>query len=172
MKANPSLPSAGTQTKPMSINIEKFSVTMRDKAIDVPNRRFLVTNLRGSQQEEDLSEPANCDGYGRVRHFRRIGSPGWPENPLSIDPASWKLGLSREDVLKAQVFQNAACNWRCWYCFVPFNRLSASPEHSGWLSAADILDLYQREPRAPVVIDLSGGQPDLTPEWVLPGEGV
>lgn len=150
----------------MSINTEQFSATLRDKAIDVTNQRLLVTNLRGSQQEEDLSEPANCDGYGRVRHFRRIGSPGWPENPLPIDPASWKLGLSREGVLKAQVFQNAACNWRCWYCFVPFNLLSASREHSGWLTAGDILDLYQREVHAPAVIDLSGGQPDLTPEWV------
>jgi len=68
--------------------------------------------------------------------------------------------------LKAQVFQNAACNWRCWYCFVPFNLLSANPEHSGWLSAADLLNLYDKEVDAPVVIDLSGGQPDLTPEWV------
>jgi len=150
----------------MSINTETFSATMREKAIDVANQRLLVTNLRGSQQEEDLSEPANCDGYGRVRHFRRLGSPGWPENPLPIDPASRKLGLQRHDVLKAQVFQNAACNWRCWYCFVPFNLLSASREHSGWLSAAEILDLYEREPDPPAVIDLSGGQPDLTPEWV------
>jgi uncharacterized Fe-S cluster-containing radical SAM superfamily protein len=150
----------------MSINTEKFSVTMREKAIDVPNQRLLVTNLRGSQQEEDLSEPANCGGYGRVRHFRRIGAAGWPENPLPIDPASRKLGLSREDVLKAQVFQNAACNWRCWYCFVPFNLLNASREHSGWLTAGEMLDLYQRETDAPAVIDLSGGQPDLTPEWV------
>jgi uncharacterized Fe-S cluster-containing radical SAM superfamily protein len=85
---------------------------------------------------------------------------------LPIDPASRKLGLARENLLKAQVFQNAACNWRCWYCFVPFNLLSASREYSGWLTAAEILDLYQRETDAPAVIDLSGGQPDLTPEWV------
>jgi uncharacterized Fe-S cluster-containing radical SAM superfamily protein len=44
--------------------------------------------------------------------------------------------------------------------------LSANPEHSGWLSAAQLLDLYQQEVGAPAVIDLSGGQPDLTPEWV------
>jgi uncharacterized Fe-S cluster-containing radical SAM superfamily protein len=34
------------------------------------------------------------------------------------------------------------------------------------MSASDLLDLYQREQNAPQVIDLSGGQPDLTPEWV------
>jgi len=150
----------------MSINTEKSSVMMREKAIDVPNQRLLITNFHGSQQEEDLSEPANCEGYGRIHHFRRLGSPGWPENPLPIDPASRKLGLPREDMVKAQVFQNAACNWRCWYCFVPFNLLAANKEHSGWLSVAEILDLYQRETHAPTMIDLSGGQPDLTPEWV------
>jgi len=150
----------------MSINTDEFSATMRQKAIDVPRRRLLVTNFRGSQQEEDLTEPSNCSGYGRVRHFRRIGTPGWPENPLPIDPASHKLGHVREDLLEAQVFQNAACNWRCWYCFVPFNLLSASANHSGWLTAAEMLDLYQKEPQPPCVIDLSGGQPDLTPEWV------
>ena len=150
----------------MSIDTERFSESLRSKAIDLPNKRLLVTNLRGSQQEEDLSEPANCGGYGRIRHFRRTGSSGWPENPLPIDPASWKLGLPRQDELKSQVFQNAACNWRCWYCFVPFELLSASRKHSGWLSADDLLDLYEHEADAPSVIDLSGGQPDLTPEWV------
>ncbi len=150
----------------MSIDTEQFSATLRGKAIDVANQKLLVTNFHGSQQEEDLSNPANCGGYGRVRHFHRLGSLGWPENPLPIDPASWRLGIPRENVIEAQVFQNAACNWRCWYCFVPFNLLSANQKHSGWLSAADIVDSYQKEPNAPAVIDLSGGQPDLTPEWV------
>jgi uncharacterized Fe-S cluster-containing radical SAM superfamily protein len=150
----------------MSINTELFSEGLRRKAIDIPNRRLLVTNFRDSEQEGDLSKPANCGGYGRIHHFRRVGSPGWPENPLPIDPASWKLGLPRKDVLEAQVFQNAACNWRCWYCFVPFNLLNANEKLSSWLSAGDILDLYQREPGVPRVIDLSGGQPDLTPEWI------
>src|SRR4051812_33151798 len=138
MTANTFQQSVETKTKAMNtINTERFSVAMRDKAIDLAGRRVLVTNLHGSEQEQDLSEPANCNGYGRVRHFRRLTSPGWPENPLPIDPASWKLGLVREDVLKAQVFQNAACNWRCWYCFVPFELLSANAKHSGWLSAGD-----------------------------------
>lgn len=150
----------------MSIDSEHFSATLRNKAIDLSNRRLLVTNFHGSQQEADLTEPANCSGYGRIRHFRRQAAEGWPENPLPIDPASWKLGLPRQDVLEAQVFQNAACNWRCWYCFVPFSLLGANPKHSAWLSASDLLDLYQQQARAPAVIDLSGGQPDLTPEWV------
>jgi hypothetical protein len=29
-----------------------------------------------------------------------------------------------------------------------------------------LIDLYRREPGRPLIIDLSGGQPDLVPEWV------
>jgi len=34
------------------------------------------------------------------------------------------------------------------------------------MSAADLVDMYLAEPDPPQVIDLSGGQPDLVPEWV------
>jgi uncharacterized Fe-S cluster-containing radical SAM superfamily protein len=68
--------------------------------------------------------------------------------------------------MKAQVFQNAACNWRCWYCFVPFSLLSANEDQAGWLTAEEMIDLYLREADRPHIIDCSGGQPDLVPEWV------
>ncbi len=70
------------------------------------------------------------------------------------------------DLLRAQVFQNAACNWRCWYCYVPYTLLAANEQHSAWLGPNDLIDLYLNEPLRPAVIDLSGGQPDLVPEWV------
>ncbi|MEY2414050.1 MAG: hypothetical protein QOD84_2656 [Acidobacteriaceae bacterium] len=149
-----------------TINTEAFSEQLRRKAIDFDPQRILVTNFRGSEQEPDLSEPANCEGFGRVRHFRRATSKGWPANPLPIDPACKALGLPASDTLRAQAFQNAACNWRCWYCFVPFDLLSANPRHSELLSPAKLLDLYLAEPDPPKMIDLTGGQPDLVPEWV------
>jgi len=83
-----------------------------------------------------------------------------------MDPAAFKLGLPYEDLLLAQVFQNACCNWRCWYCYVPYSLLQADQSHSRWLSASEIVDLYSKERNAPHLIDLSGGQPDLTPEWI------
>lgn len=70
------------------------------------------------------------------------------------------------DALRAQVFQNAVCNWRCWYCFVDFKLLSARPEHSEWVTADELVQMYLEQPDPPRVIDLTGGQPDLTPEWV------
>jgi uncharacterized Fe-S cluster-containing radical SAM superfamily protein len=148
------------------IDTTVVSARYRKAAARPEERRLLVTDFRGSQQEQDLTAPTNCDGLGRVRHFRRRTSPGWPPNPLPIEPAARFLGLEPTDVLRAQVFQNAVCNWRCWYCFVPFNLLSAHPKHSRWVTAEELVDLYLREPGRPQVIDLSGGQPDLVPEWI------
>lgn len=139
---------------------------MRQRGVDVNAGKLRITNFTGSDQEKDFTEPSNCSGFGRVRHFRRQTSEGWPENPLPIDPAIAALGIDREtSLLKAQVFQNAVCNWRCWYCFVDFSLLSGSPEHSTMLSPADLVTLYVEEEDPPAMIDLSGGQPDLVPEW-------
>ena len=148
------------------LDTDALSARYRRAAVDLDQRRLLITNFRGTDQEQDLTEPANCGGFGRVRHFRRTTSTGWPENPLPIDPASRALGLGSEEVLRAQVFQNAVCNWRCWYCFVDFKLLAANQNHSDWRSAGELIDLFLAEPDRPRMIDLTGGQPDLTPEWI------
>lgn len=129
-------------------------------------KRILFTDFRASVQKEDLTDPPNCDGFGRVRHFRRDTTAGWPQNPLPIDPAIRSLALPATDLLRAQAFQVAACNWRCWYCFVPFDTLTANPKKSKWFSVAELLDLYAADPSPPRVIDLTGGEPSLVPEWV------
>lgn len=69
--------------------------------------------------------------------------------------------------MQVQVFQNAICSWRCWYCFVDYDLLSGNQKYAEFKTAAELLDLYDAEPQAPRVIDLSGGQPDLVPEWSL-----
>ncbi|MGH8377074.1 MAG: hypothetical protein ACRER6_17620, partial [Pseudomonas sp.] len=51
--------------------------------------------------------------------------------------------------------------------YVPFKLLAANERHAGWLSAKQLVDLYLAEKNRPVVVDCSGGQPDLIPEWVL-----
>ena len=149
-----------------TIDTDEFSQALRERSIDLDQHRLLVTNLGGSDQEKDLTLPANCDGYGRIRHFHRKTSDGWPSNPLPIDPASKALGIAASEVLRAQVFQNASCNWRCWYCYVPFPLLAANEKYAGWLCPTELVDLYLTEPSRPKVIDLSGGQPDLVPEWI------
>ncbi len=150
----------------VSIKTDELSERLRDRAVRPQTRQVLVSLIAGSEQEGDLSEPPNCNGYGRVRHFRYETPPPWPKNPLPMVPAAQYLGRPVEEVSNAQVFQNAACNWRCWYCYVPFNLLAANEQHAGWLTAEELVSLYLAEADRPLVIDCSGGQPDLTPEWI------
>ncbi len=148
------------------IDTERFAAQLRARAIDVDGGRVLISRLAGSDQEVDLTLPANCNGYGRVRHFRVATAEGWPANPLPIAPACKALGIVPiPEMMTALVFQNAACAWRCWYCFVPEDLLKADPNRSAWFTAAELVDLYRQIPDAPLIIDLSGGSPDLVPEW-------
>jgi uncharacterized Fe-S cluster-containing radical SAM superfamily protein len=148
------------------IDTDAFSARLRARAVRVDRNELLIANFVGSDQEPDLTDPPNCGGLGRVRHFHRETSPGWPANSLPIDPASAFLGLRPGTELRAQVFQNAACNWRCWYCFVPFNLLDANEGRGAWVTARDLVARYAAVPDRPPMIDLTGGQPDLVPEWL------
>jgi uncharacterized Fe-S cluster-containing radical SAM superfamily protein len=150
----------------LRIDTDVWSQRYRRNAVDIEARKLLITNYFGTDQEKDLTVPPNCSGFGRIRHFHRPTNAGWPSNPLPIDPAARALRLGKVESLEAQAFQNAVCNWRCWYCFVPFELLSANLAKSEWLSARDLIDLYLQEDCRPKVIDLTGGQPDLVPEWV------
>lgn len=118
-------PIGADMSDPRLIDTDAVSERYRALSIDVERRRLLISDLRGTEEEADLTLSPNCQGYGRTRHFRRATSPGWPLNSLPIDPACKALMIPRTDVLLAQAFQNAACNWRCWYCYVPFNLLNA-----------------------------------------------
>jgi uncharacterized Fe-S cluster-containing radical SAM superfamily protein len=149
------------------IDTDGYSGILRTRAVLPDERKVLIARLTGSEQENDLTLPPNCDGYGRIRHFRLYRYDDWTPNPLPILPAAKALGQSPGEELRAQVFQNAACNWRCWYCYVDFNRLSADQRYSEYLTADQLIDRYLSQPDPPSVIDLSGGQPDIVPEWTL-----
>ena len=149
-----------------AINTAETAKKYRAKILDGAARSVLISRLAASEQAGDLTVPANCSGFGRIRHFRRGGDGLWPANPLPLDPAAKALGLPRTDALEAQVFQNAACAWRCWYCFVPYNLLSGDERRAKWMTADEMVDLLLAEVDHPRVIDLTGGSPDLTPEWV------
>jgi uncharacterized Fe-S cluster-containing radical SAM superfamily protein len=150
----------------MPINTEELSLKYRKSIVKPDEKKILITNFINSGQEGDFTVPPNCNGYGRVRHFRRETSKGWPSNPLPIDPACKSLSMRNTDMIKAQVFQIAACNWRCWYCFVPYKLLEANIEYSGWKTPSELINLYVSQKEPPRIIDLTGGQPGLVPEWV------
>jgi uncharacterized Fe-S cluster-containing radical SAM superfamily protein len=147
------------------IDTGKFSEHLRSRGLRPDTGEVLVTRFTGSEEEKDFTLPANCGGFGRIHHFRRSQGEAWPENPLPIDPACKALGLAPSESLQVQVFQNAICSWRCWYCFVDFDLLSANPKFSEFKTSKEMVELYLAETTRPRVIDLSGGQPDLVPEW-------
>ncbi len=149
------------------INTEKFSKTLRTRSIILNEQKILIARLTGSEQEKDLTSSTNCDGYGRIRHFHLQSYVDWSSNPLPILPAAKALGYKHDSILRAQVFQNGACNWRCWYCYVDFDRLSADRRVSEYFTADQLIQKFMQEEDKPEVIDLSGGQPDLVPEWIL-----
>lgn len=144
----------------------EFLKDCRKKTIDIEKRKLLISNFHGSDQEKDFTEPANCSGYGRIRHFKLDTSVGWPQNPLPIVPACQALNLPVDSVIRTQLFQISICNWNCWYCYVPKNLRSADKNNSDWLSVSELVDLYLKENNRPSIIVLSGGQPDLVPEWI------
>jgi uncharacterized Fe-S cluster-containing radical SAM superfamily protein len=150
-----------------TIDTASFAAALRDRIIRPSSREVLVSRIAGSDQEQDITAPTNCGGLGRVRHFVRATSSDWPPNSLPIDPACKALGLCRHDRIEAQVFQNAACAWRCWYCYVPFNLLSGDASRGEWVTCDELVARYAKERNPPRIIDLSGGSPDLTPEWII-----
>ena len=149
-----------------NIDTLKASSVLRNKGIDLENKSILITNFGGTEQEKDLTEPSNCNGFGRIRHFKLDAGVNWTPNPLPILPAAKALNLDFNSEVRAQVFQNAICNWRCWYCFVDFKLLNGDEKYSSFLNCDELIDLYLNQDNPPLMIDLTGGQPDLTPEWI------
>jgi uncharacterized Fe-S cluster-containing radical SAM superfamily protein len=149
-----------------SINTENTSSILRGKAIDLNRKAILITNLGGSEQERDLTEPINCNGFGRIRHFRLDAGKDWIQNPLPILPASKALGLQPSSQIRAQVFQSSVCNWRCWFCFVDYKLLKGDSKYAAFLTSEEMINLYLNDRNPSPMIDLTGGHPDLTPEWI------
>lgn len=145
------------------ICLDKCKVN-RQALVSKTDKKVRLAIISDSKQEKDLISPTNFYGYGRIRHFSRKHD-NWNDNPLPIDPASKFLGFSKLERIEAQVFQLAQCNFNCWYCFVDEDRLKPDNEFSGWVSINDMVNFIINQQIN--LIDLSGGQPDLVPEWSL-----
>lgn len=150
-------------------NIEKALDGMRRKLVkhETDKKYFSISRIGDSKQSDDLSVPANCNGFGRIHHFRKLASPDWLEDYLPAYPAYKALGLPFQDDINAQVFQISVCNLNCWYCFVPEELRCGNNMNSKWMTTDELIELYCSESERPMVIDLSGGNPELVPEWVV-----
>lgn len=150
------------------INADRLAADLRERSVDLIDRRVRLAVLSGSAQEADITEPPNCGGLGRIHHFHAKAFSDWPTDPLPMAPARRRLGLdrARTEDMTAQVFQLAACNYRCWYCFVPYSLLHPTDQNSRFVSTDELVARYRALHDAPLIIDCSGGQPDLVPEWI------
>jgi len=151
---------------PKSNDIDKITANLRLKSI-INNNQFLIANFSGSEQEKDFSEGSNCQGFGRIHHFKFDRGNKWAYDPLPHHVAASKLGLELKNEERVQVFQNAACNLKCWYCYVDYKLLSCPRLNAAFKTADELFDLYMQENERPYIIDLSGGQPDIIPEWPI-----
>lgn len=147
------------------INTDRYSSYLRERLLSEQDRCISLTNFTTSRQGDDLSRPPNCNGFGRQHLFEEEAFSDWPSNPLPIRPAFRGLGEPVANSITAQVFQSSGCNWRCWYCFVPFADLTT---HDGiMVPVEEMVECTLSTNADKHLVDLSGGQPDLTPEWPL-----
>jgi sulfatase maturation enzyme AslB (radical SAM superfamily) len=137
----------------------------RTDYVNVNTKQVLISNIANSVQAKDLSIPPNCNGFGRIHTFKR-NIENWGDDPLPICPAIKALGLQDNlSTIKTQVFQVGYCNMKCWYCFVPDELKNGT--QGEFKRVDELMELFLVEPDRPKVIDLSGGNPELVPEWIL-----
>ncbi|WP_249644510.1 hypothetical protein [Nocardia sputi] len=139
---------------------------MRQRLLHRDARRVLIARLDGSLEAVDSYTRVNCAGYGRIRRFNSFGIH-LRSTPDAPRPKPLYRGLPPVLPYTTQVFQLGGCNWACWYCFVDDALLSGDQSLGRFMTAAELVDLYLAEADPPPVLDLSGGQPDLVPEWCL-----
>ena len=153
-------------TKETGFNSVQLGRRFRETIIRPEERQIFISQIPEDEVEGSSYAYINCQGFGMVRRSITQRSD-WPDIDVLPELTSQKLGISEEDSKWTQIFRVGACNFRCWYCFVDFRYLKADMARGEFKSPADLLDMYQDEQFQPRTLYLTGGQPDLVPEWTL-----
>lgn len=149
------------------IDSDRFASKLRKSLVDVGERKVLLARISGSLQARDRYTLTNSGGMGRVREFSNFSMHLSKARSFDGRPVPLLRGHPTDSTVRSQVFQLAGCNWRCWYCYVDDVLLEGKASSGSYLSAAEMVEAYLLLPNRPLAIDLSGGQPDLIPEWTL-----
>lgn len=149
------------------IDSDRFATNLRKTLVDLVGRRVLLARINESLEARDRYTLINLAGLGRVREFTNFSMHLSKARVADGRPIPLLRGHSRASVTRSQVFQLAGCNWRCWYCYVDDELLSGRLSAGTYVSAAEMVEIYLSLSDRPSAIDLSGGQPDLVPEWTL-----
>lgn len=149
------------------IDPTKMADYFREKAFRPNTKEVFISKIPPEELAGSTFAKINCDGYGILRKSVTNRAEDWPEINILSEVASSKLGVAPDDLKTTQIFRNGACNYRCWFCFVDFQYLKCNPELGDYKTAEELLDLHTKEPEPARIISLTGGQPDITPEWTL-----
>lgn len=145
--------------------MDRICEMLRKRIVDVENKKVKLTKFNDLNECMDNNCYVNCMGMGRLRRYKNfslfLDNQEKPQKRLLRG-----LNPSIND-FETQVFQIMGCNMRCWYCFVDRCVLAAREGYGEWMTISDMIELFLKENHLPYIIDLSGGQPDLVPEWCL-----
>ncbi len=138
---------------------------LRPLLVQRHKRRIRLSRIEETRQSKDLRAPVQCNGFARIRHFALSKSQRWTQDPLPLIPAAKALSVTPDAAGPACVFQIAACDFRCWYCFVGEESLNPRNGINEFISVDDMLECFFSLEDRVYVLDLSGGNPALVPEW-------
>lgn len=96
--------------------------------------------------------------------------PGSRRGPWNARKPQLRLEQFSREVYKASLKElhiTQSMDLHCWYCFVPNILKCAQAETSQWFTAEEMIDTFLKEKNHPCIIDLSGGNPELVPEWII-----
>lgn len=149
------------------IDSDRFAIKLRETLVDLEKKAVLLARLDGSLEAKDQYTKANARGLGRIRVFKNYDMHLSRARVFNGRATPLQRGHPPVAELRSQAFQLAGCNWRCWYCYVDDALLNGLVARGEYVTASALLELYLEVPNRPAVLDLTGGQPDLVPEWAL-----
>lgn len=145
-----------------------LQMNLREHIYNNEKRSIKVINFSETPQRGDSYHVQSTSPYVRVREFSSFAMHA---QPRFIDYRSPRYNCLLKKNAKAAdapwrtaTVQLLGCSWRCWYCYVDATNLAKSSPHAREIGIAELCDEILSLPLD--IIDLSGGQPDLVPEWV------
>ena len=130
------------------------------------NGKFLMNKILTNTEKEKRKLNVNCDEFGMIRIFQRNKFNDWNADPIPMDIISSKMKTKKLDKIPVQMFEVAKCNLHCWWCYLPKQLRNITEEYTKWFSVSELFNLFERENNDVKVIYLSGGNPELVPEFV------
>ena len=144
--------------------MEEYNSICRNEILK--KNKFLMSKIITNSDKEKRRLNVNCNEFGRIRIFQRKKFSDWNEDPIPMDIISNKMKIGKLNEIPVQMFEVAKCNLHCWWCYLPKQLRNITEEYTKWFSISELFDLFEGEHNNVKVLYLSGGNPELVPEFV------